>query len=222
MGGSCTPTRTHLRLQQFVRPTDRDGESPTTRIAIDNLDADWFRMAKGVLSYSYLTDAMKFFSTKSFQCWRARTIDGVEYPSIGYATVDFDSLDEAIRMFGALQGRRLRGPMWHWRLEFVDPNDETHGGRKVTRTKLVPDSVKQALAAEMEASTSRGRDLVSEGAGAETVATMRPPVRVRPQLSIAGRSLFAGAVANVVQDRRTEEQPAQPSTRAPNRRSFRS
>jgi len=221
---ACIPAKTHLQEWQFVRPTDKDGEKPTTRIAIDNLDADWFRMVDGVLSYNYLTEAMRFFSTKHFRCWRGRTINGIEYSSIGYATIDFDSVDEAVKMFDELQGKRLRGHTWHWRLEFVCPSDDTHGGRKVIRTSLVSDSVKRALAAELEASTRRhGRpSQSSDDASADAATIARPPARVRPQLSAGGRSLFTGAMANVVQNRRTDEQPAQSMTRAPTRRPYRS
>jgi len=219
---ACIPMKTHLQEWQFVCPTDQDGKNPTTRIAIDNLDADWFRMVGGVPSYNYLTEAMGFFTTKYFRCWRGRTIDGVEYPAIGYATVDFDSPDAAVRMFDELQGRRLRGHTWHWRLEFVDPNDDTHGGRRVIRTELVSDSVKQALAAELEASTRHGKSGRSDEANTDTAAVARPPTRVRPQLSVGGRSLFAGAMSNVVQGRRTQEQPAQSRPRVPPRRPYRS
>jgi len=220
---ACIPKKTNLQEWHFVRPTDQDGKNPTTRIVIDNLDADWFRMIEGIPSYDYLTEAMGFFSTKYFRCWRGRTIDGVEYTSIGYATVDFESIDEAIRMFDELQGRRLRGHTWHWRLEFVDPNDDTHRGRKIIRTNLVSDSVKQALAAELEASTRRhGRSGHSSDSSTDTAVVARPPARVRPRLSVGGRSMFAGAMANVVQGRRTEEQPSQSSTGEPPRRPYRS
>jgi len=216
----CIPNKTNLQEWQFVRPTDRDGENPTTRIAIDNLDAGRFQTVEGVLSYDYLTDAMGFFSTKSYRCWRGRSINDREYSSIGYATVDFDSVGEAIRMFDELQGRRLRGHTWHWRLEFVDPRDETHGGRRIVREELVPDSVKQALAAELEASTRRrGKSGYSDDTS--NAGVTRPPAKVRPQLSTSGRSLFAGAMSNVVQDRRTGERAAQ-STRVPSRRPYRS
>ena len=218
----CIPKKTHLKEWQFVRPTDQDGKNPTTRIAIDNMDAEWFRNIEGIPSYKYLTEAMGFFSTKYFRCWRSRTINGVEFPYIGYATVDFDSLDEAIRMFDELQGKRLRGHTWHWRLEFVDPNDDTHGGRKVIRTDLVSDSVKQALAAELEASTRRNaRSSCTDNASTETAVVTRPPARVRPQVSVGGRSLFAGAMANVVQDRHTGEQTTQSTARTPHRRPYR-
>ena len=218
----CIPKVTSLQEWQFVRPTDKDGENPTTRIAIDNLDAKWFRTVDGVLSYNYLTEAMGFFSTKSYRCWRGRIINGVEYSSVGYATVDLDSVGEAIRMFGELQGRRLRGHTWHWRLKFVDPSDETHGGRRVVRTELVPDLVKQALAAELEASTRRRGTPGHSGATSNGTADItRLPAKVRPQLSIASRSLITSAMTNVVQDRRTGERAAQ-STRAPSRRSYRS
>ena len=217
---ACIPMKTNLQEWQFVPPTDKDGENPTIRIAIDNLDADWFRTVEGVLSYNYLTEAMGFFSTKSYRCWRGRTIGGVEYSSIGYATVDFDSIDEAVRMFVELQGRRLRGHTWHWRLEFVDPNDESHGGRKIIRTELVSESMKQALAAELEASTrKRGR---SNDTSTDTAGVRRPPTRVRPQLSISGQSLFTGVMSNVVRDRQTEEKPARPTARSPHRRPHRS
>ena len=219
----CIPAKTHLQTWQFVCPTDKDGQNPTTRIAIDNLDADWFRLVEGIPSYNYLTEAMGFFSTRYFRCWRGRTINGVEYSSIGYATVDFHSLDEAVRMFDELQGKRLRGHTWHWRLEFINPGDDTHGGRKVIRTDLVPDSVKQALAAELEASTRRhGRPSSSDDSSTDAPITTRPPARMRPQLSIGARSLFSGAVANAVQDRRIEEPPVQPMTRASHRRPYRS
>ena len=215
----CIPKKTNLQEWQFVRPTDKDGENPTTRIAIDNLDADWFRTVNGVLSYNYLTEAMGFFPTKSYWCCRGRTIDGVEYSSIGYAIVEFDSVGEAIGMFDELQGRRLRGHTWHWRLEFVDPSDETYGGRKVIRTELVSDSVKQALAAELEASTRRDRRPGQSDNSNNGTPGVRPPARVRLQLSIGDRSLFAGAMSNVVQDRRTGRQAAQSTTRVPSQRS---
>ena len=220
MKRACIPTKTSLQDSHFVRPTDKDGETPTTRIAIDNLDTRGFRISNGVTSYGRLTETMAFFSTEFFRCRKGRMIDGVEYTNVGYATVDFGSVEEAVRMFEELQGRRLRGNMWHWRLQFVDPEDETHGGRKVIRTGLVPDSVKQALAAELEASTRR-----NEGSSHsdETAVPTRAPMRVRPQLGNAGRSLLAGAVANVVRDRtRPEEQPTRSSTRAPPRRPYRS
>lgn len=216
MGKECMPHKSNLQESQFIRPTDKDGENPTTRIVIDNLDAGWFRKVNGVPSYKYVTEALEFFTTKRSRCWSGRAIDGVEYTSVGYATVDFDSVGEALKMFDEFQGRRLRGHTWHWRLEFVDPQDETHGGRKVIRPGLVPDSVMQALAAELEASTRRhGRSNHSDdGIGTRTVVTARPPTRTRPQLSNSGRSLFAGAMATVVQDRRVE--PTQ-SARAPRR-----
>ena len=57
--------------------------------------------------------------------------------------------------------------------------------------ELVPDSVKQALAAELKASTKmRGTSNRSDDADARSVAVTRPPVRARPQLSIPGRSIF--------------------------------
>ena len=215
----CIPKRTSLQEWQFVRPTDKDGENPTTRIVIENLDADRFRTVDGVLSYNYLTEAMGSFSTKSYRCWRGRKIGGVEYSYIGHATVDLDSVGEAIRMFDELQGRRLKGHTWHWRLEFVDPSDETHGGRRTIHAELVPDSVKQALAAELEASTrTRGGPGHSDGS---TAGITRPPAKVRPQVSIGGRTLFTGAMSNVVQDRRTRERAAQ-STRVSSRRPYRS
>jgi hypothetical protein len=218
----CIPKKTNLQEWQFVRPTDKDGENPTTRIAIDNMDADRFQKVDGVLSYNYLTDAMGFFSTKSYRCWRGRSINGVEHSSIGYATVDLDSVGEAIRMFDELQGRRLKGHTWHWRLEFVDPSDETHGDRRAVRVELVPDSVKQALAAELEASTRRnGRPGRSEDTSNGTAGVTRPPAKVRPQISIGGRSLFTGAMSNAVKGRRTGEQAAQ-STRVPSQRPYRS
>ncbi|KAF9785441.1 hypothetical protein BJ322DRAFT_831089 [Thelephora terrestris] len=219
MKKACIPVKTSLQESQFVRPSDKDGENPTTRIAIDNLDARWFRSNdEGVPSYRCLSETMGFFSTKSFRCWEGRVIHGVEHTYVGYATVDFDSVGEAIRMFEELQGRRIRGHTWHWRLEFVDPEDETHRGRKAIRTDLVPDSVKQALAAELEALTRR-----NEGSGHLDNAPARPPMRVRPQLGTAGRSLLAGAVANVVRDRtRGEEQPTRSSTRGPPRRPYKS
>lgn len=219
----CIPKKTNLQKWQFVRPTDKDGENPTTRIAIDNLDAEWFLTVDGISSYNYLTEAMGFFPTRSFRCWRGRVIDGVEYSSIGYATVDFDSIDDAIRMFDELQGRRLRGHTWHWRLEFVNPHDDTHGGRKVIRTELVPDSVKQALAAELAASTRRhGKSGRLDDASNGTAVATRPSAKVRPQLSIGGRSLFTGVMSNVMQERRTEERPARSTTRLPPRRPHRS
>lgn len=223
MKKDCIPHKSHLQESQFVAPTDMDGEHPTTRIAIDNLDATRFSKVDGIPSYNYLTEALVFFATKHTQCWSGRMVDGIEYPSVGYATVDFDSLDEAIRMFKELQGRRIRGHTWHWRLEFVDPEDETHGGRRVVRTGLVPDSVKQALAAELEASTKgHRRPKPSNDIRNETGVAARPPARTRPQLSVPGRSLFAGAMATVVQDRRAGGRPAQSSARAPPRRPHRS
>ena len=215
---ACIPKRTNLQEWQFVSPTDEDGENPTTRVVIDNLDADRFRTLDGVLSYNYLTEAMGFFSTTSYRCWRGRTINGTEYSSVGYATVDFESVGEAVRMFDELQGRRLRGHTWHWRLEFVDPRDESHGGRRIVRTELVPDSVKQALAAELEVSTrSSGSPSCSDN-----TAGARSPTRTRPQLSVGGRSLFTGTMSNVVQDRRTGEQPTKSVKRVPSRRPYRS
>lgn len=213
----CIPKQTSLQEWQFVCPTDNDSENPTTRIAIDNLDADRFRTLDGVLSYNYLTEAMGFFLTTSYRCWRGRTIEGIEYSSVGYATVDFESVGEAVRMFDELQGRRLRGHTWHWRLEFLDPRDESHGGRKIVRTELVPDSVKQALAAELEASTRRcGRPSHSDD-----TTRARFPTGARPQPSLGGRSLFAGAVSTVVQDRRAGEQPTKSAKRI-SRRPYRS
>jgi hypothetical protein len=217
----CIPKQTNLQEWQFVCPTDQDGENPTTRIAIDNMDADRFRMLDGVLSYNYLTEAMGFFSTTSYRCWRGRTIEGIEYSSVGYATVDFESVGEAARMFDELQGRRLRGHTWHWRLEFIDPRDGSHGGRKIVRTELVPNMVKEALAAELEASIKRsGRPSHSEDNGDGTTGA-RSPTRARPQLSVGGRSLFTGAMSNVVQDRRTGEQPMKSTKRVPSRRPYR-
>ena len=213
---ACIPKRTSLQEWQFVCPTDKDGENPTTRIAIDNLDADRFRTLDGLLSYNYLTEAMGFFSTTSYRCWRGRAIEGIEYSSVGYATVDFESVGEAVRMFNELQGRRFRGHTWHWRLEFVDPRDESHGGRKIVRAELVPDSVKQALAAELEASTRNS----SNPSRSDDTTGARSSTRTRPRLSVGGRSLLIGAMSNVVQDRRTVEQPTKSAKRVPSRRPY--
>lgn len=213
MKKDCAPNKSNLQESQFIFPTDEDGESPTVRIAIDNFDATWFQKVNGVPSYKYLTQALESFAVKHSRCWSGRMIDGIEYTHVGYAIVDFDSIGEAVRMFKELQGRRLRGHTWHWRLEFVDPEDDTHGGRKAAHTELVPDSVKKALAAELEASTRR-QDGSGPANDVGTVVATRPPVRPRPQLSISGRSLFAGAMATVVQDRHTGEQSARSSARA--------
>ena len=104
----------------------------------------------------------------------------------------------------------------------MDPNDDTPGGRRVVRTELVLDSVKRTLAAELETWTRRHGgsghpDCTDTGAAAD----VRRPAGVRPQPSIGGRSLFAGAMANVAQDRRTEEQPAESTPKELPRRPYR-
>jgi hypothetical protein len=56
----------------------------------------------------------------------------------------------------------------------------------------------------------------------DTVFVARPPTGVRPQVSACGRSLFTGAMANVVMVRHGEEQVAQYTTRVPDRQAYRS
>ena len=105
MGKACTPKKSSSQKPQFIYPT--------TRIAIDNFDATWFQKVKGAFSYKYLTEALESFAARHSECWRGRMISGIEYAAVGYATVDFDSVDEAVRVFKELQGRRLRGHTWH-------------------------------------------------------------------------------------------------------------
>jgi hypothetical protein len=62
----------------------------------------------------------------------------------------------------------------------VNPSDDTQGSRKPTRTDLVSDSVKQALATEVEPSTrKKGRPRYAENASTDTAFVTRPPARVR-------------------------------------------
>lgn len=47
-----------------------------------------------------------------------------------YGVVDFETPEQAVEAFEYLQGRRVALGETHWRLEFLDPEDQTCGGRK--------------------------------------------------------------------------------------------
>jgi len=135
--GSCWATS---KSTPFFRPRDSDSERPSTRIAVDDI----MYSARGarrkivptVLRNRTVDDALESFDVKSRSCYWPRIVEGVPDMQMSYAIVDFGSVEEAERVFGMFQGRRVNINSKHWGLEFLDPSDRTFGGRR----KLHPTS----------------------------------------------------------------------------------
>jgi RNA recognition motif. (a.k.a. RRM, RBD, or RNP domain) len=81
-------------------------------------------------SYVPLETALAPFGPSSVDCFGPRQERGVSLSALCYGIVDFPSVDQATKAFNHLQGRRIGSREMHWRLEFLDPADESCGGRK--------------------------------------------------------------------------------------------
>lgn len=124
---SCRPCPT----LHFFPPRDSDMAKPTTRFVVDNINP--FRHHSTEPNIPYVNEdieAMFYFTgAKNVRCFDGRVVNGVVRYSISYAVVDFDTVEDAIAVFRTFQGRKDYPDSFHLRLEFVDREDKTFGGR---------------------------------------------------------------------------------------------
>ena len=124
---SCRPRPT----LHFFSPRDSDMANPTTRFVVDNINA--FRHHSTEPNTPYVNEdieAMFYFTgAKNVRCFDGRVVDGVVRYGVSYAVVDFDTVEDAIAVFRTFQGRKDYPDSFHLRLEFVDREDKSFGGR---------------------------------------------------------------------------------------------
>jgi len=124
---SCRPRP----ILHFFSPRDSDMANPTTRFVVDNINA--FRHHSTEPNIPYVNEdieAMFYFTgAKNVRCFDGRVVDGVVRYGVSYAVVDFDTVEDAIAVFRTFQGRKDYPDSFHFRLEFVDREDKTFGGR---------------------------------------------------------------------------------------------
>lgn len=124
---SCHPRPT----LHFFPPRDSDMAEPTTRFVVDNINP--FRHHSTEPNIPYVNEdieAMFYFTgAKNVRCFDGRVVDGVVRYNVSYAVVDFDIVEDAVAVFRTFQGRKDYPDSFHLRLEFVDREDKTFGGR---------------------------------------------------------------------------------------------
>lgn len=114
---------------------DEDSFFRSTRLAIDNLThfrSSHYLLPNQSLDHLALSYVFKPFRSVAEQYFQSRLHDGVLVYESAFGVVDFSSEEDAFGAFRALQGRRIQGEKAHWRLEFLDPDDETLGDRLPT------------------------------------------------------------------------------------------
>ena len=124
---SCRPRP----ILHFFRPRDSDMAKPTTRFVVDNINAFRHHSTKPNIPYvNEDIEAMFYFTgAKNVRCFDGRVVDGIVRYSVSYAVVDFDTVEDAIAVFRTFRGRKDYPDSFHLRLEFVDREDKTFGGR---------------------------------------------------------------------------------------------
>ena len=122
-------------FHRFIRPMDEDSFFRSTRLAVDNLTrfrSNHHLLPNQPIEHHTLCDVFKPFGSTVERYFQSRLHNGVIVYESAFGVVDFSSEEEAHVAFRALQGRRIRGERAHWRLEFLDPEDETFGERLPT------------------------------------------------------------------------------------------
>lgn len=124
-----------VTFRRFIRPMDEDSFFRSTRLAVDNLThfrSSHYLLPNQALDHLTLSYVFKPFGSIAERYFQSRLHDGVLVYESAFGVVDFDSEEDALRAFRTFQGRRIRGEKAHWRLEFLDPDDETLGDRLPT------------------------------------------------------------------------------------------
>jgi hypothetical protein len=104
----------------------------STRLAVDNLThprSSHYLLPNQPAHHLTLSHVFEPFGSIAQRCFLSRIHDGVIIYKSAFGVVDFRSGEEAFGAFLAMQGRRIQGEKAHWRLEFLDPEDETFGDR---------------------------------------------------------------------------------------------
>jgi hypothetical protein len=114
------------------KPKDTDSTLKSTRLAVDNID---FMKCNGVrpgirFAYQPLEKALAQFNPSKVDCFNPRLDGTAHLTAFCYGIVDFQNVEQASRAFRYLQGRRVAKSETHWRLEFLDPEDQSCGGRR--------------------------------------------------------------------------------------------
>ena len=115
----------------FFAPRDTDKSNPSTRIAVDNVNAFYHHSAEPNLPYvnKDIEDLFYPVGAKNVRCFDGRIVEGVLRYNTSYAVVDFETVEDAVAAFKTFQGRKAYPGSFHLRLRFVDVNDKTFGRR---------------------------------------------------------------------------------------------
>ena len=126
---SRSPSRVTLVLYPFFPPRDFDMADPTTRFVVGNINA--FHHHSTELNTPHVDEDMEamfcFTGAKNVRCFSGHAVGGVVTYGISYAVVDFDTVEDAIAVFGMLQGRKDHADSFRLRLKFVDRKGKTFG-----------------------------------------------------------------------------------------------
>jgi hypothetical protein len=115
----------------FLSPRDADKSNPSTRIAVDNINAFRHHSAEPNVPYANkdVEDLFYGAGAKNVRCFDGRVVGGVVRYNTSYAVVDFETVGDAKAAFKMFQGRKAYPGSYHLRLKFVSVNDQTFGKR---------------------------------------------------------------------------------------------
>ena len=115
----------------FLSPLDADNSNPSTRIAVDNVNAFRHHSTEPNVSYANkdVEDLFYGVGAKSVRCFDGRVVGGAVRYNTSYAVVDFGTVEDAKAAFKTFQGRKAYPGSYHLRLKFVNVNDKTFGRR---------------------------------------------------------------------------------------------
>ena len=126
------PASCHRRPPvHFLSPRDTDSCNPSTRIAVDNVNAFRHHSTEPNVPYANkdVEDLFYGVGAKNVRCFDGRVVGGVVRYNTSYAIVDFETVGDAKAAFKMFQGRKAYPNGYHLRLKFVDVNDRTFGRR---------------------------------------------------------------------------------------------
>lgn len=115
----------------FLSPRDADKSNPSTRIAVDNVNAFRHHSAEPNVPYANkdVEDLFYGAGAKRVRCFDGRVVGGAVRYNTSYAVVDFETVEDAKAAFKMFQGRKAYPGSYHLRLKFVEVNDKTFGRR---------------------------------------------------------------------------------------------
>ena len=115
----------------FLSPRDADKSNPSTRIAVDNVNA--FRHHSTQPNVPYVNkdveDLFYGVGAKSVRCFDGHVVGGAVRYNTSYAVVDFETVKDVKAAFKTFQGRKAYPGSYHLRLKFIDVSDRTLGKR---------------------------------------------------------------------------------------------